>query len=80
MTFYIKVEVRPGMFPSEKSVSFSADSQRYTLFVDDVDLAGEKLKVDIVDEAPGRWVVRLPRETFTSGRTLSVPREIVEHR
>lgn len=80
MAFYIKVEVQPGMFPSEKSVSFSADSQRYTLIVDDADLAGEDLKIEIVDEAPGRWVVRLPRETFTSGRTLSVPRELVEHR
>lgn len=80
MTYYIKVNVQPGMFSSEKSVSFSANSEWYTLIVDESDLAGDELRIDVVDERPERLVIRLPRETLTSGRTISVPRELVGHR
>jgi|GEM_PF-5159956 len=76
--FSIKVEVQPGQFASERNVSFSACSQQYTLIVDAAtDLDGENLKVAIIGDSPGRWIVRLPRETFTSGRNLSLPRELV---
>ena len=75
---YINVKVQKGMFASEKTVSFEAGEEAYSLIVDEADLFSDsRLKVIVLDASKDHLVIRLPRETFTSGRTLKVPREIV---
>lgn len=75
---YIIVKVQKGMFASEKTVSFEAGGQAYSLIVDESDLSADsRLKVVVLDQSQDHLVIRLPRETFTSGRTLKVPRALV---
>lgn len=75
----IKVEVSPGMFSSEKTVSFSTGWATYQLVLDERQLVqGNGLPVQIVDETADDFIVNLPTDTFTSGSTVRVPRKMVE--
>lgn len=74
----IKVEVRPGTFSSERSVSFAAAGQKYSLIVDETAVEDDALLVRIVDESAKDMIIDLPSDTFTSGSRVRVPRELVE--
>jgi len=74
----IVVEIEAGMFETERSVSFRGVDQVYQLVVDLADVADGKLEVGILGESNGTVLVALPRDTFTSGSTVRVPRAVVE--
>jgi len=74
---HIRVEVGRGTFSSERSVSFVADKRKYNLIVDESDVEDGMLVVDIVEEMADEAIVDLPRETFTSGSRIRVPRSLV---
>ena len=79
MAFRIKVHVQPGMFASERTVSFTVDDQRYEVpAVDEFHLHGDDLDVEILDEAPGLLKIRLPSDTVAAGRTLWIPQGLVK--
>jgi hypothetical protein len=70
----IRVKVEPGMFPSERAVSFNAGNQQYTLFVDQRDIRpDDTLEVYVVAENDKEAVIDLPKDTFTSGSRIRVP-------
>lgn len=74
----IAVKVDGGMFASERSVSFEGVGQTYHLVVDESAVQDGKLEVGILDEAQDTFLVALPTDTFTTGSTVCVPREVVE--
>lgn len=73
----IKVQVEPGMFPSERAVSFEAGGRQYTLLVDAASLTGDTLTVYVVAERDQDSIVDLPRETFTSGSRVRIPSSLL---
>jgi hypothetical protein len=75
----IQVTVSDGMFASERSVSFDAGDRKYHLLVDEDDVSGDEMNVNIVS-APDEdtYIVQLPRETFTTGHRVRVPRGVVK--
>jgi hypothetical protein len=74
----LRVSVKNGMFSSERSVSFSAGTASYSLLVDEQDLtANNLLRVVLVGIDGSDAVVELPRETFTSGTRIRIPRSLV---
>jgi hypothetical protein len=77
-TAWIPVEVKPGMFQSERSVSFEAGGQPYSLIVDQSDVQDGKLRVRIIEHYGGEMVIDLPRDTFTSGNRIRVPEGYVQ--
>ena len=77
----IPCTVEKGMFESERSVTFDAGEKRYHLIVDRSSIVDDMLVVEVLSRAgDSSYIVRLPRETFTSGRTIRVPREVVQRR
>jgi len=75
----IKVEVLPGVFSSERTVSFSNGATKYQLLLDESQLIGDSsLPVEILDESAEGYLISLPSDTFTSGSTVRVPRNLVE--
>jgi hypothetical protein len=70
----LRVHVEQGIFPSERTVSFSAGERRYSLVVDEKDLENDLLPVYVVAEGDDEALVDLPQETFTSGSRVRVPR------
>lgn len=75
---WLPVDVKPGLFSSERSVTFDTGKAKYSLIVDQADLSGGNLAVYIVAEQGNEAVIALPRETFTSGSRVRVPREVVK--
>jgi hypothetical protein len=77
MTAHIRLdEVKPGTFSSEKAVSFTVAGVRYSLLVDAEDVDQQnRLAVAVVDMTHGEAIIDLPRETFTSGPRLRIPRD-----
>jgi hypothetical protein len=74
----LRVTVQPGMFPSERTVSFEAGGRNYTLVVDERDVAADgTLVVHVVDQRDDEALVDLPRETFTSGSRVRIPRSVL---
>ena len=74
----LPVTVQPGMFESERTVSFEGAGRRYVLIVDAQDIAPDNtLKVYLVDERGDEALVDLPRETFTSGSRVRVPSAVL---
>ena len=74
----IPVEVHPGMFPSERAVSFQAGGKEYTLLVDARDVENETLRVSVVEEGDIEALIDLPRDTFSSGPRIRVPKELLQ--
>ncbi len=53
----IHVEVAPGVFSSERSVSFEAAGTKYNLIVDESDIDRDMLKVSIIGESEKEAIV-----------------------
>lgn len=70
-------EVSPGVFSSERFVSFRVGSKSYALFVDEGSLEDHSLEVQLVDEEGDMVLVDLPRETFDSGNRVRIPRSLL---
>ena len=74
----LRVSVQPGMFSSERTVSFEAGGRRYVLIVDQEDVAeDDTLMVYVVDQRDGEALVDLPRDTFTTGSRVRVPSSVL---
>jgi hypothetical protein len=69
--------VGPGMFSTETAVEIQAGDRTYTLFAPANKVKGDTLEVEVIAYQDGEALVDLPRETFTSGRRISVPRGLV---
>ena len=70
--------VGPGMLPDERFVRFYVGDEEYGGWMPDysVNEAEKWLKAFIVaDFDDGRWLVRLPEETLSSGPNIFIPRE-----
>ena len=70
--------VGPGMFPDERFVRFWVGDEEYGGWMPDYSVNEENkwLKAFIVaDFDDGRWLVRLPDETLSSGHNIFIPRE-----
>jgi hypothetical protein len=70
-------DVGPGMFSNEKAVSFEISGKHYTLLAPahTVDEAAKELDVEVIAERGDQLIVDLPRETFTTGNRISIPRD-----
>jgi hypothetical protein len=74
----IRVDVEPGMFSTERSVWFQASGRRYSLLVDPSDIIDERyLRVHILGYDNGEAIIDLPRDTFSSGSRVRIPRELL---
>lgn len=76
MKYRIKVSnVGPGVFSNERSVSFQVGGQSYTLIVPTEYLGDDDtIGVEVVGNRGSDVLVDLPRETFTSGNRIMMPR------
>jgi hypothetical protein len=74
----IQVDVGQGSFSSERAVSFVAAGKKYSLVVDESDIENGMLVVYVVEEMGEEAIVDLPRETFTTGSRIRVPRVLVQ--
>jgi len=73
----IRVNVAPGPFKSERSVSFEAEGQTHALIVDEQAVCGDRLAVQVVGDADdGHIWVQLPRDSLR-GQQVKVPRTMV---
>ncbi len=74
----IQVSVRAGVFSSEREVSFAAGSKNYRMLVDRADVQpSNRIRVYVVTEAKNTALVELPRETFTTGNRVRVPKSVL---
>jgi hypothetical protein len=73
----IRVDVKPGVFRSERSVSFTAGTETYAMLVDELDVQGDTLNVRVLGESDDEVWVDLPRETLNTGRYVKLPRSSV---
>ena len=75
----IRVSVEDGVFSSEKTVSFNVKERKLTLLVDNDDLiAGNQLRVSVLDTRGEQALVDLPREPFSGGSRLLVPTALLQ--
>ena len=76
---YISVTVNPGVFKSERMVSFAdASGQTISLLVSDKDLQDTRLRVDVLDGTPESTLIGLPRDPFSGSSRLVMPAARVE--
>jgi hypothetical protein len=87
--YYILCQFRLGSFERERGVIIDIpDVGKITTIVDKSDLLPNrkpepgqilegKLKVFVVDQKDDKVIVDLPRETFTSGPRIAVPRTLL---
>lgn len=87
--YYLLCKIRLGSFERERGVIIEiSDAENITAIVDKSDvlpdskpslgaIVGGKLKIFVVDEKGDKLIVDLPRETFSSGPRIAVPRELV---
>jgi len=72
-TGFLKCDVSSGLFPEERSVTFSsADGERVELFCSKDFLKGDNLEVEILDKKDTRCLVRLPADPLTASRDVVV--------
>jgi hypothetical protein len=77
---YVKVSsVEPGMFSSERAVSFAIENRRISLVVDEsaVDESRNLLRVAVVDRTSTKALIDLPGEPFNAGARLFVPADLL---
>lgn len=67
--------VEPGMFSTERYVAFEVGGQEYSLFVDQSSVQDHTLEVQVVESYSDRMLIELPRDTFTAGSRVYVPRD-----
>jgi hypothetical protein len=72
----IRVKVEPGTFSSERSVSFEVNGQKYNLIVDEEAVKDDTLEVYVIaiNDKEDKALIDLPRETFTSGSRIFIPK------
>jgi|SRR3989338_4668028 len=87
--YYLLCKVRLGSFERERGVIIEIpDAENITAIVDKSDvfpdskptpgvIVGGRLRVFVVDEKKDKLIVDLPRETFSSGPRIAVPKELV---
>jgi hypothetical protein len=80
MIHYIKAKISPGMFSSERAVSFSVGGVNYNLFADERCVSGDEMSVTLVGYTNGYAVVDLPGEPISSGSRVRIPAEMVLER
>lgn len=64
--------VEPGVFTSERSISFVAGDRKVALLVDAGDVEGDLLRVTVTGEHDGKVRVRLPRDPANGGRDVTI--------
>src|SRR5438067_12074849 len=68
----IRVHVEPGMFSSERFVSFAAGDRKYALFVDQAAFRADPIEVGSVAEKADEALGDLPGGTLTSGNRIRI--------
>jgi hypothetical protein len=68
----IRVDVKPGMFSSERFATFETLGKNYTVIVDASALIDNTLEVKVISENQQEAIIDLPGETFTSGNRIRV--------
>ena len=71
----IRVLVEPGVFKSERSVSFKAGDRTYALLVDEQDVQGNTLVVQVIGENQDEVWIDLPREDVNAGKRIKLPKD-----
>jgi hypothetical protein len=78
-TMLIPVSVKPGTFRTERLVSFDVEGRPYQLIVDESDVVGDdRLRVHVVEMSGDQALIDLPRDTFSSGSRIQVPKSILQ--
>jgi hypothetical protein len=86
--YYVVCKIRLGSIERERGVIIEMPEGNITTIVDELDvlphskpepgvILNGKLKVFVVDQKGDRVIVDLPRETFSSGPRIAVPKELV---
>ncbi len=70
-------EVKPGMFSTERYVAFEVAGTEYSLFVDQTSVSDHTLEVKLIENYQDQALVELPRDTFTAGSRVFVPRNLI---
>jgi hypothetical protein len=75
----IKATIEPGVFTTERSVSFMAGERRYALFAGEstVDEGEGTMLVTVIAADGVQVLVDLPGEAIQGGRRVQIPREMV---
>jgi hypothetical protein len=68
-------DIGPGIFSSERSVSFEAGGKHYNLIVDADQLQDNTLVVQVVAEGDKEALIDLPQETSISGNRIRILKE-----
>lgn len=68
----LRVKQTKGMFPTESLVVIPTTSGPIELFVDNVHLVGDEMRVEVVDKDETQALVRLPAEPIWGGRNVVV--------
>jgi hypothetical protein len=71
------VRVSPGVFQSERIVSFEVNSKSYSLILDEEEINEGTILVYLVNQGGDDALVDLPTETFDSGKRIRVPLTIL---
>jgi hypothetical protein len=78
MLLLVRVNQSDGLFESERVVFFTVYGKKYSSIVDCEDIKDGRLCVFVVAKTKDEFVIRLPRETFTTGTSLIVPKDMIE--
>jgi hypothetical protein len=74
---FIPVKVGCGVFGSERSASWQVNGENYETIVDQSDIVGDKLRVDVIEAHGDQVLIDLPRDCFVQGSRLVVPRSFL---
>lgn len=75
----IRVKVSPGMFASERCVTFEVEGKQYCLLADERSVHGDMLEVFVVCENLTHTWIDLPNDTFAHGSRVKVPSSMIYH-
>lgn len=73
----IRVDVGPGIFSMERSVSFEVNGEYYNSIVEAESLKGDELEVHVIADRGDNAIVDLPRDTMTTGNRILVPKTML---
>lgn len=75
---FIRVSVQSeGVFRSERIASWHINGESYETIVDQSDIVGDRLRVDVIEAKGDAVLIQLPRDCFASGSRLVVPRSFL---
>ena len=87
--YYLVCKIRSGSFERERGVTIEIpDVGNVSTIVDELDVLPRakpapgvimdgRLRVVVVDQKADKFIVDLPRETFSSGPRIAVPKDLV---